>query len=44
MGAKIYALQNARKLRFERGIGENEALSLAYEVAPAVKPPQVILR
>jgi len=41
MGAKIYALQNARELCFQSAIGENDARTLAYEVAPAAKPPQV---
>ena len=41
MGAKIYALQNARELCFQWGIGENDARTLAYEVAPEAKPPQV---
>jgi hypothetical protein len=38
--AKIYALQNARELCFQWRIGENDARTLAYEVAPAAKPPQ----
>ena len=41
--AKIYALQNARKLCFEWGIGEFDARTMAYEVAAAAKPPQVTL-
>jgi len=41
--AKIYALQNARKLCFEWGIGEIDARTMAYEVAAAAKPPQVTL-
>jgi len=41
VGAKIYALQNARKLCFEWGIGEIDARTMAYEVAAAAKPPQV---
>ena len=44
MGVKIYALQNALKLCFELGIGENDALTLAYEVAPAEKTPLVTPR
>ena len=36
----IYALQNARELCYQWRIGENDARTLAYEVAPAAKPPQ----
>jgi hypothetical protein len=35
--AKIYALQNARKLCFEWGIGDNDAPTVAYKVAAAAK-------
>ena len=38
--AKICALQNARELCFQWRIGENDARTLAYEVAAAAKPPQ----
>jgi hypothetical protein len=37
VGAKIYALQNARELCFEWGIGD----TMPYEVAAAAKPPQL---
>ena len=40
VGAKIHALQNARKLCFEWRFGENDARTLAYEVAAAAKAPQ----
>jgi hypothetical protein len=38
--AKIYALQNARKLCSEWGIGDIDARTMAYKVAAAAKPPQ----
>jgi hypothetical protein len=35
-------LQNARELCFEWGIGENDARTLAYEVAAAATPRREI--
>jgi len=37
----VYDSRVARELCFQWGIGENDARTLAYEVAPAAKPPQV---
>jgi len=39
VGAKISALRNAWKLYFEGRIDENDAQTLAYEVAAAARPP-----
>ena len=35
VGAKMWALEHARELCFEWRIGENDARTLAYEVAAA---------
>jgi len=42
VGAKIYALRNARELCFEWRFGENDARTLAYEVAAAAELPGVL--